>query len=181
MYPTDPQEAVARWLQDVVIGLNLCPFARKPFLSNAVRIHVVDAQAEVLILEALRAELAFLTAHPELETTLIVLTQALGDFLQYNDFLHFIEDWLWQNEYEGVYQVASFHPHYCFADTAADDVENFTNRAPFPLLHILREDSLEELLARYPDADEIPFNNIRRLKQLSQEQLRGLFPYISQP
>ena len=92
--------------------------------------------------------------------------------------MHFIEDWLWENNYEGVYQIATFHPDYCFADANQNDVANFTNRAPFPLLHVLLDDKLEELLARYPDVDEIPANNIKKLNQLSQEQLPDLFPYL---
>lgn len=178
MYPADPQAAVAQWLQEVVIGLNLCPFARKPFMANKVRIEVVaEARAEALI-QQLQAELRFLDEHPELDTSILVLTQALDDFLAYNDFVHEVEDWLWREGYEGIYQVASFHPDYYFADTEPSDVSNFTNRAPFPLLHILREQQLEELLARYPDADTIPEQNILRLRQLSAEQLRQLFSYL---
>ena len=121
--------AVAQWLQEVVIGLNLCPFARKPFMANKVRIEVVaEARADALI-QQLQAELRFLDEHPELDTSILVLTQALDDFLAYNDFVHEVEDWLWQAGYEGIYQVASFHPDYYFADTEPSDVSNFTNRA----------------------------------------------------
>ena len=177
MYPSDPQKAVEHWLQEVVIGLNLCPFARKPFMAGKVRIVAVDSPRAALI-SHLQEELNYLTAHEEVDTSILVLTQALDDFLAYNDFIHEVEDWLWQQGSEGIYQVASFHPDYYFADSEPNDVSNFTNRAPFPLLHILREQQLEELLARYPDADEIPENNIRRLRQLSAEQLRGLFSYL---
>lgn len=178
MYPVDPKAAVTRWLEEIVIGLNFCPFARKPFLAGAVRIVVTDAENPAALLTSLNIELNYLTEHPEVETTIIVLTQALDDFMQYNDFIHEVEDWLWQNEYEGIYQVASFHPDYCFADTAPTDVGNLTNRAPYPLLHLLREDRLEELLQRYPNPDEIPDNNVRFLKEQSLQQLQTLFAYL---
>lgn len=178
MYSTDPKTAVTHWLQEVVIGLNLCPFARRPFMADAVRIVTVESEQTAAILNNVQQELDYLTAHPEVETTIIVLTNALDDFFHYNDFMYVVDDWLWQNDYEGVYQIASFHPDYCFADEKANDVSNFTNRAPFPLLHILREDQLEDLLTRFADADEIPANNIRRLRQLSHEQLRTLFAYL---
>jgi hypothetical protein len=177
MYPSDPIAAVAHWLQEVVIGLNLCPFARKPFLANKVRIIEVSASLADLLAQ-LQAELTFLDAHTEVDTSILVLTQALDDFLAYNDFIHEVEDWLWQHDYEGIYQVASFHPDYYFADTEPDDVSNFTNRAPYPLLHILREQQLEELLQRYPDSDDIPANNIRKLRALSTAQVRELFSYL---
>lgn len=178
MYPAEPQAAVSQWLQEVVIGLNLCPFARKPFMANKVRIELVPAVGADLLMQQLRAELRFLDEHPEVDTSILVLTQALDDFLAYNDFVHEVEDWLWQEGYEGVYQVASFHPDYYFADAKPSDVSNFTNRAPFPLLHILREEQLAEILARSPDAELIPDNNIRKLRQLSPEQLRHLFSYL---
>jgi uncharacterized protein len=178
MYPEDPQAAVMQWLQEVVIGLNLCPFARKPFMANAVRIVTVAHAQSAAILNSLQQELEYLTVNTEIETTILVLTGALDDFLLYNDFIHDVEDWLWQNNYEGIYQVASFHPDYCFADATADAVSNFTNRAPFPLLHILREEQLENLLARYDDADAIPQNNIHKLEQLTAVQLRTLFAYL---
>ncbi len=178
MYPSDPIAAVNRWLQDVVIGLNLCPFARKPFTENAVRFVAVEAADNDLLINQLQAELSYLDAHPETQTSILVLTCALGDFLAYNDFIHDVEDWLWQNDYEGIYQVASFHPDYYFADAEPGDVGNFTNRAPYPLLHILREQQLEEILARVPDTDAIPAQNIAKLQQLSQLQLRELFSYL---
>lgn len=178
MYPKDPRAAVTQWLNEIVIGLNLCPFARKPVMAKAVRIVTVASEQAAAILQSLQQELEYLSAHEEIDTTIIVLTEALDDFLLYNDFMHEVEDWLWQNDYEGIYQVASFHPDYCFADATADEVSNFTNRAPFPLLHILREEQLENLLARYEGADEIPHNNIRKLEQLSAAQLRTLFAYL---
>lgn len=178
MYPIDPSAAVTRWLEEIVIGLNLCPFARKPFFAGAVRIVVTDADNPAALLTSLNLELDYLTAHAEVETTILVLTRGLDDFLQYNDFMHLVENWVWQNGYEGMYQVASFHPDYCFADTTPADVGNLTNRAPYPLLHLLREDRLEELLQRYPNSEEIPANNIRNLQSMSLERLRLLFPYL---
>lgn len=178
MYPSDPVQAVVRWLDEVVIGLNFCPFARKPFLAEAVRIVEVEAVEVDKIVEAVRVELDYLTDHEPVETSILVLSRALDNFFDYNDFIHGMEDWLWQQGFEGIYQIASFHPDYCFADAQTQDVGNLTNRAPFPLLHILREDRLEHMLDRYPNADEIPGNNMRTLERLSLEQLRNLFPYL---
>lgn len=178
MYPSDPVQAVVRWLDEVVIGLNFCPFARKPFLAGAVRVVEVDAVEVDKIVEAVRVELDYLSEHENIETSILVLSQTLDNFFDYNDFIHELEDWLWQQGFEGIYQVASFHPDYCFADAQSEDVGNLTNRAPYPLLHILREDRLEQMLDRYPNADEIPGNNIRTLERLSLEQLRNLFPYL---
>lgn len=171
---------VNQWLDEVVIGLNLCPFAAKPQREKRVRIAVSHATDEEALLNDLQAELERLSDTPatDLETTLLAIPDMLEDFAQYNDFLDAVDLWVEQFGWEGELQVASFHPNYQFADTDADDPGNLTNRSPWPLLHIIREESLEQALEHYADADEIPARNIRRMEALSREEKTKLFPYL---
>jgi uncharacterized protein len=169
--------AVRHWLETVVIGLNLCPFASRPFREGRVRIHVSGSTDEVELLTELQLELARLDETPaaQLETTIIAIPAMLADFLEYNDFLDKVDDLLDHFEWSGIYQVASFHPQYQFAGTEPDDVENFTNRSPVPLLHLLREDSVEVAIDSHPDVDGVPRANVERLRALTPAQLRALF------
>ena len=171
------ETAVRLWLETIVIGLNLCPFAARPFRAGQVRIRVSDCTDELELLTELQLELAHLDQTPasEVETTIIAMPRMLADFLEYNDFLEKVDELLEHFEWSGEYQVASFHPKYQFAGTKADDVENFTNRSPYPLLHILREDSVEAAIDGHPDAEGIPQGNIQRLRALTTAQRRALF------
>ncbi|WP_288129543.1 DUF1415 domain-containing protein [Microbulbifer sp.] len=181
MTDSDPViEQVERWLQDVVVGLNLCPFARKPMRAGQIRFVVSEATNDAVLLEELLDEFQVLDRTPleEVETSLLILPTHLRDFHDYNFFLQEAEWLLKRQGYEGVYQIASFHPHYQFADTDPDDAENLTNRAPYPILHLLREESLERGLQNYPDPDSIPHDNILRVESLSDDEKRALFPYL---
>ena len=171
---------VNQWLDEVVIGLNLCPFAAKPQREKRVRIAISHATDEEALLNDLQAELERLSDTPaaELETTLLAIPDMLEDFAQYNDFLDAVDLWVEQFGWEGELQVASFHPNYQFADTELDEPGNLTNRSPWPLLHIIREDSLEQALEHYPEADKIPARNILRMEALSTEDKVRLFPYL---
>ena len=139
---------VEQWLDEVVIGLDLCPFAARPRREKRVRIAVSHATDEEALLNDLQAELERLSDTPaaELETTLLAIPDMLADFADYNDFLDAVDLWVEQFGWEGELQVASFHPQYQFADTEADDPGNLTNRSPWPLLHIIREESLEQAI-----------------------------------
>ena len=171
------ETAVRQWLDRVVIGLNLCPFAARPVRGGQVRIFISAATTELDLLTDLQLELARLDETPpaQLETTLIVVPGMLQDFLDYNDFLDQADELLQSFEWEGTYQVASFHPQYQFAGTEPGDAENLSNRSPYPLLHLLREDSVEAAVEAHPDVDGIPEANIRRLRELTPEQRRALF------
>ncbi len=171
------ESAVRHWLDKVVIGLNLCPFAGKPVREGRVRVCVSAAVTELDLLTELQLELRKLDETPaaELETTLIAIPGLLADFADYNDFLDQVDRLLEEFEWSGDYQVASFHPQYQFAGTMPGDAENLTNRAPYPLLHLLREDSVEAALDSHPDPDSIPENNIRKMRELTPEQRRQLF------
>jgi hypothetical protein len=171
---------VEQWLDDVVIGLDLCPFAARPRREKRVRITVSHATTAEALLDDLQAELEHLSDTPvtELETTLLAIPDMLADFAEYNDFLDAVDLWVEQFGWEGELQVASFHPQYQFADTEADDAGNLTNRSPWPLLHIIREESLEKAIEHYPDADGIPERNIARMKALGPDERARLFPYL---
>ena len=168
------EAAVERWLDEVVIGLNLCPFAARPRKKGQIRVVVSRAQSEDALIEDLLAELERLRDTPaeQLETTVLAIDGLLGDFDDYRAFVDFAEVLLRKYGCEGVFQVASFHPDYCFADTTPDDPGNLTNRSPCPILHLIREESLERALARFPDPDSIPEKNIRRVSELDAAERR---------
>lgn len=156
------------WLEQRVLKDNLCPFAHQPYNNDRVRFVVTDSARAEYLLDDLLHELQHLNASPvdELETTLLIHPGVLEDFHDYNDFLDLADGLLVQEGYEGVFQIASFHPDYQFADTAEDDAENYTNRSPWPMLHLLREASLEQAIAAYPDVDAIPQRNIELMQTI---------------
>ncbi len=167
----DREEIVAatrRWLEKSVIGLNLCPFAAGPYRDNRVRFSVSEQRTASGLLEDLRRELVDLQASDPLqrETTLLIHPWVLADFREYNEFLDVCDAAVEDLGLEGELQVASFHPQYQFADTQSEDIENFTNRSPFPMLHLLREASVERAVAAARDPEEIYRRNIRTLREL---------------
>lgn len=162
------EAGLRRWLERAVIGLNLCPFAKAVYVKQQVRIVVSDASTERALLEQLGEELLLLRDTPaeQVDTTLLVHPQVLGDFLDYNDFLGDADALVEALELDGVLQVASFHPDYRFADSAPDDPANLTNRAPWPILHLLREDSIDRAVSAYPEPDAIIERNIATVREL---------------
>ena len=177
---SDAEQLTWRWLENAVIGLGLCPFASKPLLEKRIRIQVFTGKSELDLLSTLHAELLLLDQQPasELETTLLVITGLLSDFDDFNQFLNQVDALLEHFAWEGKYQVASFHPQYCFADTAPEAAENLTNRSPYPLLHIIREDSLAEALEHFSEPEKIPVQNIKRMNSLSESDKRQIFPWL---
>jgi hypothetical protein len=160
--------ATRRWLERSVIGLNLCPFAESVYRGNRVRFRVSEQRSAHALLDELRAELTGLQAEDPLrcETALLIHPWVLTDFIEYNDFLEVCEAVIAELGLEGELQVASFHPQYRFEGTESEDIENYTNRSPYPMLHILREASVERAVAAVADSDEIYRRNIRTLKAL---------------
>lgn len=167
----DPVAQTRLWLERAVIGLNLCPFARAVHARQQIRFVLSDATTPEALLEQLAEELVYLrdVAPEEVDTTLIIHPDVLNDFLEYNDFLDNADAAVETLDLEGVVQVASFHPYYQFAGTAFEDVENFTNRAPYPTLHLLREDSVSRAVDAFPDADAIIDRNIETVTRLGAE------------
>lgn len=172
-------EATRLWVQRLVVDMNLCPFAKRELVKERVRFAITAATTEAQLLAALRAELERLQSDPSVETTLLIHPQVLQDFRDYNQFLDAADGLLVDMQLDGIYQIASFHPHYQFAGTAADDAENYTNRTPYPLLHLLREDSLERAIASYPDVDGIPERNIALMQRLGHDALQQLLASLT--
>lgn len=159
---------VQHWLTEAVIGLNLCPFAKSVYVKNQIR-YVVSAATSITDLEfELAQELALLAASlaHQIDTTLLIHPHVLQGFFDYNDFLDTADEVLERLELVGELQVASFHPEYLFADAPADDISHYTNRAPYPILHLLREASIDKAVKAYPDAALIYERNIETLNRL---------------
>lgn len=167
-------KSVQQWLEKIVIGLNLCPFAKRELVKNRIRFKVSEAQSEEKLLEDLNAELELIFSNDSIETTLLIISNILQDFNDYNQFLDLADALIQQMDFEGEFQIASFHPDYQFADTEFDDVENYTNRSPYPILHILREASLEKAIDTYPDVENIPEKNIALLKSMGTDKVKEL-------
>ncbi|MDH3608055.1 MAG: DUF1415 domain-containing protein [Gammaproteobacteria bacterium] len=164
-----------QWVESFVVELNLCPFAKRELINNRVRFSVTEAITEEQLLETLQIELELLNNNTLIETTLLIHPRVLQDFYDYNQFLNFADSLLLEMELVGVYQIASFHPDYQFSDTNPEDVENYTNRSPFPMLHILREESLEKAIDNYPDVDQIPSRNIELINSLGADKLERIY------
>lgn len=174
------EQEVQQWLENVVIGLNLCPFAAKPNRNKQIKIFVSEATTEEVLLEDVLQELMNLDSKTaeELETTLVAIPNMLQDFMDYNFFLDWVDALIKQQEWEGIYQIATFHPDYCFGGAEPEDNENLTNRSPYPVLHLIREESMEKVLKHYPNPEAIPDTNIARVEALTPEERRKLFPYL---
>jgi uncharacterized protein len=173
----DIVNSVETWLERAVIGLNLCPFARAVHIRKQIRYVVSEASEVGQLVHALREELNHLhTCDPvETETTLLIHPWVLTDFIDYNEFLGVTEIILDEMGLEGEIQIASFHPDYQFADTQHNDISNFTNRSPYPILHLLRESSIDKAVTTVPDTDAIYKRNIATLKQIGHEGWLNLF------
>ena len=167
---TDEQvlKQTRHWLEKAVIGLNLCPFAKAVYVKNQIRLVVSHARHADDLLEELDSELALLVASPaeEIDTTLLIHPALFEDFLDFNDFMEIAEGVVGEHELEGIIQLASFHPKFQFDGTELDDIGNFTNRAPFAMLHLLREESIERAVQAFPQAEAIFKENIKTLEKL---------------
>ena len=164
------------WLEKAVIGLNLCPFAKAVYVKNQVRLVVSHARHADDLLEELDRELDLLVATPatEIDTTLLIHPTLFEDFLDFNDFLEIAEGVVDEHELDGVVQLASFHPKFQFDGTGPDDIGNYTNRAPFAMLHLLREESVERAVAAFPEAESLFEQNIATLEKLGAEGWKAL-------
>lgn len=169
-------EVVQSWLTNFVIGHNICPFAKRPFSQDRIRIRVIDAKEEALLTKALLEELSDLVAidRQNLETTLLVFPNLFPDFDEFWAYWEWTQDLLVESKTEGLIQLVGFHPDFYFGDSEEDDLANYTNRSPFPLLHLLREESVEEAVAQFSEIDEIPERNTAYLRELSKKTLEHL-------
>jgi uncharacterized protein len=164
------------WLEKAVIGLNLCPFAKAVYVKNQVRLVVSQARHADDLLEELDRELVLLvaTSAEQIDTTLLIHPTLFDDFLDFNDFLEVAEGVLDEHGLEGVIQLASFHPQFQFDGSGPDDIGNYSNRAPFSILHLLREESVERAVAAYPEAETIFEKNVETLEKLGHSGWKAL-------
>ena len=164
------------WLEKAVIGLNLCPFAKAVYVKNQVRLVVSHARHADDLLEELDRELDLLvaTSATEIDTTLLIHPTLFEDFLDFNDFLEVADGVVDEHGLEGVVQLASFHPQFQFDGTEAEDISNYTNRAPFAMLHLLREESVEKAVEAFPQAEAIYAQNIATLEKLGHSGWKAL-------
>ena len=169
-------EQTRQWLEKAVIGLNLCPFAKAVYVKNQVRLVVSHARHADDLLEELDRELDLLVATPaaEIDTTLLIHPALFEDFLDFNDFLEIAEGVVDEHGLEGVVQLASFHPRFQFDGTEAEDISNYTNRAPFAMLHLLREESVEKAVEAFPEAEAIYEQNIATLENIGHSGWKAL-------
>ncbi len=168
----DPVAETQRWLERIVIGLGICPFAKSVFDAKRIRYQVSMPASVSALLEELVAEFRHLDDNSETSTTLLIYPEGLENFEEYLDVLAAAGERLAAEGFEGTYQIASFHPEYVFDGSDADDAANLTNRAPYPILHILREDEMEKVLATHPSPEKIPERNVKVCRELGHEGLR---------
>ncbi|UTH74422.1 DUF1415 domain-containing protein [Chromobacterium sp. IIBBL 290-4] len=169
--------ATREWLEKAVIGLNLCPFAKSVYVKNQVRIQVSEATDPQQLAEELAAELKLLaeTDPQEIDTTLLVHPKALTRFLDFNEFLDIADAIVDELKLEGEIQVASFHPRFQFEGTGVNDIENYTNRSPYPTLHLIREASIDRAVEAFPEAEAIFERNIETVQKLGLEGWKAMF------
>jgi hypothetical protein len=179
----DPELSTRKWVEEVIVGLNFCPFAKREVVRNSIRYTLLNVSGQApqdkrdvffKALDALLDEFRYLDQNEKCETTLVIFPELLTDFEDFLDFLMFAEKLLLDEGYEGVYQLAHFHPDYCFEGSEESDPANYTNRSPYPTLHIIREASMEKVLANISNPEEIPERNIRLARDLGKEKLTAL-------
>lgn len=170
-------QEMQEWLVKAVIGLNLCPFAKSVHVKEQIRYTVSEAKTVETLLEDLAKELEHLaeTSPDKTDTTLLIHPHVLQDFMDYNEFLDLADRLLEELDLDGELQIASFHPQYQFAGTEVDDITNFTNRSPYPALHLLREDSLDKAVEAFPEAEAIFETNIATMQKLGLDGWKKLF------
>ncbi|WP_198265679.1 DUF1415 domain-containing protein [sulfur-oxidizing endosymbiont of Gigantopelta aegis] len=167
-------KATQCWLDSVIIEHNICPFAKQERDKGRIRFFVSQAEEMSQMLEQLVLEWERLDEQPEIETTLFMLAHIGHDFNEYLDILEIANQLLIEQDCEGIYQLASFHPNYCFAGSDDEDPANYTNRSPYPTLHIIREKSLEQALQNYPEPELIPVRNIEYCQTLGLEKMQQM-------
>lgn len=168
-------DSVRHWFEKAVLGLNLCPFAHRPYQQGTIHFELSHATNDESCLTDLYHNLQKMDQDETVETIILICADHLQRFEDYNDFLYLVDQLLEQQGWDGDYQVASFHPDYHFADTMADDRSNWTNRSPYPLLHLIRQESISKVAARVDDLDQVPVRNVRTMLALDDEQMLDIF------
>ncbi len=163
-----------RWIELFVVEHNICPFAKRVLVKNRIRFIVTASVTQEELVIALQEELELLVNDETIETSLIIHPYVLQNFHDYNDFINHADNLLVAMRLEGIFQIASFHPDYQFNGAGPEDTENYTNRSPYPMLHLLREDMLERAIENYPDVDLIPVQNIKLMNSMGQHKLNEI-------
>ena len=169
-----------QWLEEIIVGLNFCPFAKKELVSNSIHYHVSSLKQTKLALVEVIEQCRFLDEHDEFETSLVIFEPGYKSFDKYLELIDYGNDLLISSGFEGIFQLASFHPDYCFEGEAYDDAANYTNRSPYPMVHILREESLERVLKVYKNPEEIPDNNIELAREKGSDFFKQVLEKIKQ-
>lgn len=164
-------EQTKQWLEQVIIGLNFCPFAKKEFVNQTIHYHISEKEQIKAAIKELLLQCNYLQDNSEVETSLVIYQQGFRDFNRFLDLVDYGNDLLVEEGFEGIFQIANFHPEYCFSDVDYDDAGNYTNRSPYPTLHLIREESMARVLKVYKDPEAIPENNIA----LAHEKGAGYF------
>lgn len=167
-------EQTKNWLESIVVGLNFCPFARRELEQNSIHYAVVRADDMQSCLESLALECERLNHNQNIATSLLIYPERWFEFDDFLDYIAIADSLLKAQHYQGTYQLASFHPDYCFEGEKAEDPANYTNRSLYPMLHLLREDMLEAALKQYPHPEQIPQQNIKRARELGEAKLKAM-------
>ena len=171
-------DATKQWLDEVIIGLNFCPFAKKEFVNNTICYHLSNIEQVKPALSELIEQCHYLQQHDDIETTLIIYSEGFRGFERYLDLVDYANDLLIDSGFEGIFQLASMHPEYCFADDDFDEASNFTNRSPYPMLHIIREASMAKVLSLYKEPEKIPENNMALAEQKGSDYFQSILSNI---
>ena len=166
---------VHHWIEAAVIGLNLCPFAKSVYQQNKVRCVVSESEEVDALMLELYQQCQYLIETPEIETTLLIIPYQLQEFADFNEILDQVDALIEGYEWVGIFQIASFHPKYQFENSRLEDRENWSNRSPFPILHILRESSVAQALSGYQNPEKIPETNIEKLKAMDATEFNRIF------
>lgn len=173
-------DATKAWVNEIIIGLNFCPFAKKEFVNNTIHYHQSVLSQIKPALQEFIEQCHYLQDHDEIETTLVIFNEGFRHFERYLDLVDYANDLMIESGFEGVFQIATMHPEYCFADESFDDPSNFTNRSPYPMLHIIREASMAKVLSIYKEPEKIPENNIALAEQKGSKYFEQVLKAIHQ-
>jgi uncharacterized protein len=172
--PDTVRQSIENWVNKFVIGFQLCPFAAREWQNNRVRISICEAVSPNDLIQHLADEIERIVKDENIETTLVVHPFVLAEFEDFNEFLDIADQLIETLDLDGVLQWASFHPDYQFADSEQDDPENYTNRSPYPVLQILREESLSRAIDKHPDIDQVPIDNMNLMRDMGREKLEHI-------
>lgn len=168
-------QSVRQWFEKAVLGLNLCPFAFRPYRQGTIHFELSQARDDESCITDVYSNLLKMEKDDSIETMILIIPHHLAHFDDYNQFMALADLLLEQQGWEGIFQIASFHPDYCFDGSAPDDRENWTNRSPFPLLHLIRELSISRVIDSNADVEQVPHTNIKKLNSLDDAAMREIF------